>query len=90
MKLLIAMITAISLNAFAIEQDKIQHMAAGTAIYAGCMLFTHYEAKECLIPVAFAAVGKEVYDANYGGTSDFNDITATMFIPLGTYVVYEW
>lgn len=90
MKLLIAMIMAISLNAFSIQEDKVKHIVAGTAIYAGCMIFTDYESKECLIPVAIAAVGKEVYDANKGGTSDFNDITATMFIPLGTYVVYEW
>lgn len=95
MKFLIAILTAISLNAFAIQDDKVQHMIAGTAIYGGCVILSKFtdiglNEKNCLVPVFAVAVGKEVYDANYGGTSDFNDFTSTMIVPLGVYTIYEW
>ena len=79
--------------------DKKLHVVAGTVIYLGC-LFTsgiarnnHIEwinPKTCLIPVYLAAVGKEAYDKHTGGTAEFSDITATVFIPSTGYIIYEW
>jgi hypothetical protein len=94
-KIILTIALALSLNAFTIEDDKVNHMVAGTLVYGGCIVigeFTDLELnpKNCLLPVFGVAVGKEVYDANFGGTSDFNDFTATMFVPIGTYTIYEW
>jgi hypothetical protein len=94
-KILIALMLTLSLNAFTIEDDKVKHMVAGTLVYGGCIVIGEFtdlglDPKNCLLPVFAVAAGKEVYDANYGGTSDFNDFTATMFIPFGTYTIYSW
>jgi hypothetical protein len=94
-KVLLAMTLTLSLNAMTIEEDKVQHVVVGTVVYAGCIALSKFtdiglNAKTCLIPVIAVAVGKEIYDAQGHGTSDFNDITATLVVPFGTYVVYEW
>jgi len=94
-KIILTIALALSLNAFTIADDKQKHIIAGTLIYGGCVFvgeFTDFglDAKTCLIPTFAAAVGKEVYDANFGGTADFNDFTATMFVPFGTYTIYSW
>lgn len=93
--ILLALLLSLSLNATTTEDDKVKHIIAGTAIYAGCLAIAEFtdfglNSKTCLLPVFAGAAGKEVYDANYGGTSDFNDFTATMIVPLGTYTILEW
>ena len=97
-KLLFSLIIAISLNASDfIQQDKTEHLLAGAALYFGCLFvgevskLEYINKKTCLIPVAAAAVSKEIYDSTQSNhTSEFNDLTATMFIPLVSFTVMEW
>ena len=94
-KTLLALILTLSLNAYSIEEDKQKHIVAGAVTYFSCIIageFTDFglNEKTCLIPVFAFGLGKEVYDANSNGTPDFNDFTATMFVPLGVYTVYSW
>jgi len=87
----ILLIVFLSFNLYALEKDTMQHAVAGTIIYAGCYFFTDYGEAECLIPVAVAAVGKEVYD-HYSddGKAEFSDALATMAIPLISFSVMQW
>ncbi len=87
---LLSIVLSLSLQAKFLQQDKVKHVAAGMLIYLGCIYLTPLDEKECLIPVGVAAVGKEIYDNSSGGTSDFNDITATLVFPLITYTVISW
>ena len=76
-----------------IAEDKTKHVLAGTVIYLGCLVVADINSiphKYCLLPVLAAGVGKEVYDNSNGGTAEFSDITATMFIPTTTYIIYTW
>ncbi len=80
-------------------EDKKLHVLAGTGIYLGCLFMVGIahnnniewiNAKTCLVPVYLSAIGKEVYDNSNGGTSEFSDITATVFIPSTGYIIYKW
>ena len=76
------------------------HVVAGAVIYFGCLVgagmaknqdvFPWLNAKTCLLAPLTAGIGKEVYDSRYGETAEFSDITATMFIPVTGYIIYEW
>lgn len=81
----------LSFNLYALEKDSMQHAVAGTIIYASCYFFTDYNEAECLVPVAVAAVGKEVYDYySDDGKAELNDALATMAIPLISFSVIKW
>jgi len=76
-----------------IQDDKVKHIAVGTFIYLACLPIVYvnnFDSKYCLLPVLTAAIGKEVYDSSNAGTAEFSDITATMFVPMTTYVIYKW
>ena len=81
--------------------DKYKHAYAGIGIYAGCIFLdtllelaeqdTILNAKTCLIPVAVAGVGKEIYDSTQPDhTTDIKDVIATVAIPVGSVIIYEW
>lgn len=97
-KLLLILALTLSLNA-GVAGDKFMHAGAGFVIYVGCLVATDvlHRSKEnvwmCLIPVAVAGVGKEVYDHNHpdNHTAEWQDAAATMLIPLAfTVTLYKW
>ncbi len=84
-----------------IGSDKYKHAYAGIGIYAGCMLIdtilekaghdTILNKKTCLIPVAVAGIGKELYDRKQvNHTADLMDVVATVAIPVGFVTLFEW
>lgn len=83
-----------------VANDKVAHAVAGTVIYGVCIGFgaltdiDWINYKTCLIPVGVAAVGKEIYDNNYGGTPEAADAVATMAVPLLaagiTFTLHSW
>ncbi len=83
--------------------DKFAHAFVGTGIYVGCLMakgagealnydMSYLTEFTCLIPVAVAGIGKEIYDNNNEGhTAEWQDAAATMVIPLGmSVVIYKW
>ena len=93
-KILIALLFTTTLNAG--SETYASHAAVGLGIYLGCLLlddvsndFTLDETT-CLIPVAIAGIGKEIYDSQNSNHVDGLDIAATMIIPLGMWTLYEW
>ena len=81
--------------------DKYKHAYVGIGIYAGCMLVdsilegagydTMLNEKTCLIPVAVAGIGKEIYDSQHANhTADAMDAVATVAIPFGAVTLYTW
>ena len=94
MKLLTALLIALSLNATDfMAEDKKLHVAAGLLTYTGCIFIGSIldkqhvtdtiNSKTCVIPVIAVAVGKEVWDAQQDGhVTEFSDITATIVAPL--------
>ncbi len=103
MMIMIMVLLSISnLNA-EIADDKFAHAYVGAGIYVGCMMFkgagealdydmSYLTEFTCLIPVAVAGIGKEIYDNNHEGhTAEWQDAVATMVIPLGaSVVIYKW
>ena len=94
--LIIMLSIGLSANSF-IEEDKISHAAAGIIIYGGCLALDKaldipwLDPNKCLVSVYVAAIFKEVYDSTSDNhTADFNDITATVFFPTTTFVLYSW
>ncbi len=96
----IALLMVSALNA-SIGADKYKHAYVGIGIYAGCMLVdsilegagydTMLNEKTCLIPVAVAGIGKEIYDSQHANhTSDAMDAVATMAIPFVGVTLYSW
>lgn len=85
-----------------VKSDKFAHAFVGVGIYGACLLTggildeMGYEHKldttYCLIPVAIAGIGKELYDSKHDNhTAEFADFAYTMAIPVGFSVVfYEW
>lgn len=82
-----------------IPDDKFKHMAAGVVVYFGCIVVggvvdnPHINPQTCLIPVAVAGIGKELYDHQHpeNHSVEFMDFGATMAIPLvGSIVLYKW
>ena len=102
MKKIIMTLLLITLTANAgIPADKRKHALVGIGIYAGCMLVgklvesagydSFLNAKTCLIPVAAAGIGKELYDRNHvNHTPEVMDAVATMAIPVGSVVLFSW
>ena len=82
----------LSLNA-SIGSDKVQHAAAGTLIYMGCVLTgkviggDYLTSSTCLLPVVAAGIGKELSDDKF----DWQDVGATVAIPIAfSVVIYKW
>jgi len=76
-----------------VAEDKAKHIVAGAIINTVCLYIVNindFKSKYCLLPILTIAVGKEVYDNSNGGTAEFSDITATMFVPMTTYIIYTW
>lgn len=100
-KIIISVLLLVTSMQAGIGADKYKHAYAGIGIYAGCMLLdkvleltghdSALDAKNCLIPVVAAGVGKELYDSQHENhTSDVMDTVATVAIPVGAVTVYEW
>jgi len=89
-KILIALCLVATLNAE--SKNYATHAAVGLGIYLGCLLLDDVsdditlDKTTCLIPVAIAGIGKEIYDKH----GDALDIAATMSIPLGIWTFYKW
>lgn len=89
-KILIALYLVTTLNAG--SNNYAVHAVAGLGIYLGCLLLDDVsdeitlDKTTCLIPVAIAGIGKEMYDSH----GDALDVAATMAIPLGIWTFYEW
>jgi len=95
-KIILIMLLAVTLNA-QIADDKYKHLVAGFVIYSTCLIYgnvidnSYWDKNTCLIPVAVAGVGKEVYDNSHGGTVEFADFAYTMAVPITFNVVlYRW
>ena len=98
--LLVAMLLTTSLSATdSLPEDKKLHMIAGTIIYTSCLFVSLITKKNgvewldedtCLIPVAIAAVGKEVYDNQDHGNPEVMDALATMSVPIGLNYTIKW
>jgi len=89
-KMLIALLLITTLNAG--NGSYAAHAVVGLGIYVGCLLLDDVsdnitlDETTCLIPVAIAGIGKEIYDKH----GDPLDAAATMAIPLGMWTLYEW
>ncbi len=91
-KIALIILMTLSLNA-SIGSDKIQHAAAGTLIYMGCILVgksidsSYLTTNTCLLPVIAAGIGKELSDDKF----DWQDVGATVAVPIAYSVVfYKW
>lgn len=100
-KLFIALMLITSINAKT-NDDKVSHALVGAGIYGLCLVtggiiekagYDNYlDSTTCLLPVAVAGIGKEIYDANHEGhNAEWEDFAYTMAIPVGmSIVLYEW
>jgi hypothetical protein len=100
-KLLIILLLLTSINA-KVDSDKISHTLVGAGIYGLCLLTgeimkeagynSYLDSTTCLLPVAVAGIGKEIYDANHEGhNAEWEDFAYTMAIPITTSIVlYKW
>lgn len=82
-------------NAF-VESDKQQHLLIGAYLYFVCIAIEEsaevdwLNEKTCLVAVGAVALGKEVYDGLHDDPADFDDISATMFVPFVSYTIMTW
>lgn len=91
-KTALIILLTLSLNA-SIGSDKVQHAAAGTLIYMGCILVgkstdsSYLTTSTCLLPVIAAGIGKELSDDEF----DWQDVGATVAVPaVFSVVFYRW
>ena len=84
-----------------IPADKKKHALVGIGIYAGCMFVgkliesAGYDSmlneKTCLIPVAAAGIGKELYDRKHAHHSaELMDAVATVAVPATSVTLFSW
>jgi len=95
--LLLGLVTSANAKVF-LKKDKEAHMIGGAIIYGTCLVASKYidskylTASTCALVTLGAAIGKEVYDKQHPDihTSEFSDISATVFVPAMHLIFYKW
>jgi len=103
MKKILLAIMLLTFTHAGVQSDKFQHAFVGVGIYGLCLITSgliedagydlHYDkAVMCLLPVAVAGAGKELYDSTKDNhNAEFADFAYTMAIPLSTSIIlYKW
>ena len=98
-KYLLVTLVLISFLKADLPSDKLKHAAAGFVIYSACIIFDattdnkYLNSITCLVPVAIAAGGKELYDHQHpkNHSVEWGDVAATMAIPIAfSITIYRW